>query len=753
MRINQGPLENHFLFKVADPDLEDIPLDGMGDQPAISFLNAIIQDVELRSAVVFIQPETLLTRFEDARTLSGMMGAWTGLKSENQNSVFFLFPAINRQELREISRQLPVPELRSILQDKSDTGPNHIILSIGGPEKEEIRRLITFQQKLSRFDVDQVRLPKFSQWMADEGISAREWIMRLKRIESLDQQTIRSQGWMQAFRDVDHSAFDQLDAMVGLHEIKNRIHELTAWITHIQRRQAVNRNFKPNFHMVFLGNPGTGKTTVARLFGEILHEFGILKKGHLVEVTHSDLVADHIGGTSLKTTRVIEKAMDGILFIDEAYTLTESERGRFGQEAIEALLPHLENDRSRLVVILAGYPQKMESFLKSNPGIQRRFPKNNHLLFPDFSPDELWEILNKSLNEIELNCPEETQLALKQVIAGLHSRRDEFFGNAGEMRNLVDSLDRRRAIRIQDEQLDMDAPLDSKDITDGYRAYLPVPPPDVDVLLDELDQLIGLGNVKAYINKLVDNHLYGEIRQSTDPSFEPDKPLHHLVFLGNPGTGKTTVARLVGRIYRSLGLLSKGHCIEVSRADLVAGYVGQTAMKTREKVMHALDGVLFIDEAYSLSRNSDHDFGMEAIDMIVKLMEDNRERLLVIVAGYPQPMNEFLQSNPGLRSRFLPSIHFVDYDVSELTRILVAKAETDGFNLPDNILASAAHYLINLKNENPTQFGNARSVINLYDHMKLSLASRVVRSEKSSTRNNDIEFIITFTDEDIPPII
>ncbi len=142
-----------------------------------------------------------------------------------------------------------------------------------------------------------------------------------------------------------------------------------------------HRDEAPNLHMVFMGNPGTGKTTLARLFGEILFEIGVLKKGHLIEATGKDLIADYVGRTALKTTELIDRALDGVLFIDEAYVLTEAERGGFGQEAVDTLLSRIENDRERLVVILAGYPARMRRFLDSNPGLARRFPQDNIFVF------------------------------------------------------------------------------------------------------------------------------------------------------------------------------------------------------------------------------------------------------------------------------------------------------------------------------------------------------------------------------------
>jgi SpoVK/Ycf46/Vps4 family AAA+-type ATPase len=225
--------------------------------------------------------------------------------------------------------------------------------------------------------------------------------------------------------------------------------------------------------------------------------------------------------------------------------------------------------------------------------------------------------------------------------------------------------------------------------------------------------------------------------------------LEHLVFIGNPGTGKTTASRLVGKIYHSLGRLRKGHCVEVSRADLVAGYVGQTAIKTTERIKEALDGVLFIDEAYALARQSANDFGQEAIDTLVKAIEDYRNRLVVIVAGYPGPLNDFLISNPGLSSRFASRITFADYSAGELLQILSNLAASEGYILPEEAKQKVSRYLETLR-LTEIHFGNGRAARNLFGEMKMLLARRLMQSHAQASQTMDKETLVTFSMEDVP---
>jgi SpoVK/Ycf46/Vps4 family AAA+-type ATPase len=713
--LGDGPLENLLLLKIRPLMDASNPLLEIGDAHAIRLLDAILKDDSIPSAVVFLQAEASLRFFEDQRLLAGILGEWARLPASNPNLACFVFSANRYEELCETARPLPVPELRSLILRQGEAHGQ--LLRLGGPEKDEIERLVHLATERFSLPCDTSNLPRLVDWMSAEGLQGRLWLSRLRDTPTLDIQSARRLGWFEASEPHEQPALERLEHLVGLQPVKDRLQELDSWLRF--RREDTE---PPLLHMIFSGSPGTGKTTVARLFGEALRDLGLLRRGHLVEVSSHDLVADHVGGTAIKTNAVIDRALDGILFIDEAYMLTENERGGFGREAVDALLTRMEDDRSRLVVIAAGYSHKMNAFRRANPGLPRRFPEENVLHFQDFEPGELIRILQKMLADRQLTALPPTSDRLKTLIKAQYTRRDETFGNAGEMRNLAEALDRRRALRIATGALSQDTPLDGADIPESYLDILPQALPSLDDLLTELDSLVGLGNVRQHLRRMLRRLQFEGLQAGASETVElPD--FKHLVFSGSPGTGKTTIARLLGRIYHTMGLLTSGHCVEVSRPDLVAGFVGQTALKVQERVREAIGGVLFIDEAYALNRGGVNDFGREAIDVLVKVMEDQRGRLLVIVAGYPLEMKSFLSANPGLSSRFAPPIEFEDYAPAELLEILQGAAVQDGYSLSQQ----AAQRAMALFSADPGHsLANARSALDLLDVMKSNLAERVL---------------------------
>lgn len=265
----------------------------------------------------------------------------------------------------------------------------------------------------------------------------------------------------------------------------------------------------------------------------------------------------------------------------------------------------------------------------------------------------------------------------------------------------------------------------------------------VAALLDELNQLVGLDNVKEEVRSLVNLIKVRRMREEYNlPAMDMS---YHMVFTGNPGTGKTTVARLVARIYRELGILSEGQLIETDRSRLVAGYVGQTAINVREVVEQAIGGVLFIDEAYALvSQDTPNDYGSEAVDTLVKMMEDHRDDLVVIVAGYREEMERFLRSNTGLISRFNKFITFEDYSEQQLLEILTVMAEQAGMVVEETAVKKLGLYLASMNEQERWDFGNARGVRNVFERMIVNQANRIVLLEEPTK-----EQLITLTAQDV----
>lgn len=267
------------------------------------------------------------------------------------------------------------------------------------------------------------------------------------------------------------------------------------------------------------------------------------------------------------------------------------------------------------------------------------------------------------------------------------------------------------------------------------------PEQSIDQLMEELNSLIGLNGVKKEVNSLINMLKINKLKE--EKGIKTVNVSKHLVFLGNPGTGKTTVARILSKIYKQLGILEVGQLVEVDREGLVAGFVGQTAIKTQEKIDEALGGILFIDEAYTLAKGG-NDFGQEAIDKLLKEMEDKRDSFIVIVAGYPEPMDNFLESNPGLRSRFNKYIYFEDYTPEELFAILNSMCKSRDLKLNVDAEEFIKDYLDTLCSNKPDNFANGREMRNIFEKAAQNQADRLV-AEGATT----IEELMEITKEDV----
>ena len=499
----------------------------------------------------------------------------------------------------------------------------------------------------------------------------------------------------------------KLNHLIGLLGVKENVQKIKAYA-------AANKGSKNlNVHMCFLGNPGTGKTEVARYIAGILYENRILPENKVVEVDRSGLVSQYFGATAEKTSQVIAKAMGGVLFIDEAYALgNNSDAGLmdYGKEAIDTLVKAMEDHRGEFCVIFAGYKNEMEKMLSVNPGLRSRI--QFVLDFPNYSRDELKSIADLMLKGRGYSI---CDTAMDRMLDITDIKRKEAnFANAREIRNILDQVIMCQNLRCLDSQdkeigladvnkyiLDAKIHLPSIFGSENTRALSGE---------EELDQLIGLTNVKRMVRKI---RAYAK-RNKGSSDFNL-----HMCFRGNPGTGKTEVARIISRILYDAGVLGEAKLVETDSRGLLGKRVGETAPKTEEKINEAMNGVLFIDEAYGLlGSGSAANYGIEAISVLLKEMEDRRGRFCVILAGYRKEMEELLSANPGFASRIPFMLDFPDYTREELGEIAVTFLKKKGYEIDNDALARLLEVTEYFRQR--PNFSNARTVRNILDQVVLN---------------------------------
>ena len=733
-----------------DESAPTAPRRRLNDAYALQMLDLLTRRGAPRTAIVFTHAEETLRHFEVGRGLAQFFANNVVAYRRNaEHSCVLLFRRGTLDDVHAaIDRLGQIPALANAARRLLDRpGGGHPGL-IGPPDEAELGRLIHVTRISDRLHIsDWMGLSSLARAMASELHLARQWQLWLRGMANdhkpLNVKTLVDDVRIRKVGTSSLSVWDQLDRLAGLDSVKEHLKRLrwqVAADAELRKRGLARPDTEPgSSHLVFTGNPGTGKTTVARLVGEMYRDLGVLRRGHVREVGASDLIGEYVGQTAIKTNAVIDRALDGVLFIDEAYQLTDHRERGFGGEAIDTLLARMENDRDRLVVIVAGYPDQMEDFLDANPGLRGRFPRPNVITFDDYPPELLQQILLSRLQDRGVTCTDELTAQLETVTEGMYRTRSQGFANAREMRSLADEITAQWAQRVKG---DVEQRGDTADVPPRLRVYLQ-PKLAGTGLFAGLEAMTGLQPVKDQVKALVSQIRLAQRRRR--PSSETVAP--HMLFLGPPGTGKTTVARLVGEIFTSLGLLTRGHVIEVNRAKLVGGYVGQTALKTMERIEEATDGVLFIDEAYSLSRSgSGNDFGAEAIDTLVPEMENRRGRLCVIAAGYPRDMERFLQANPGLASRFTEHVEFPDYTRDELVTILAGMSGQEGFTLDPGAAVKVRAWFEGRRARDGANFGNARTARGLLGEMRRRLAERTMDLEEGDPA------LDIFTAEDVPHV-
>jgi SpoVK/Ycf46/Vps4 family AAA+-type ATPase len=542
-------------------------------------------------------------------------------------------------------------------------------------------------------------------------------------------------------------AMAELYAMIGLAPVKEQVRSIAASIEAARRRTVAGISTeRPMRHFVFLGPPGTGKTTVARVLAKIFYAFGLLEVPEVIEAHRADLVGEYLGATAIKTNELVESALGGVLFIDEAYSLVNEGDGqpdRFGQEAVQALLKRAEDNRDNLIIILAGYEKQMETFLASNPGLASRFA--TRLKFPSYSPAEMMQLAESALDRRREKLDPDSKPVLWHTLEEVARRRmtDEL-GNGRFVRSLLEKAGQARDVRVLNETAEptreelttirgADLQQAYTELTSRMRGYEDTP--TVEGAIAELDELVGLEPVKEQVRAIAAQLRVAKLRDRQGLTSQP--PARHFVFTGPPGTGKTTVARILGRIFAALGLLVRPEVVEAHRADLVAEHLGSTAIKTNKLIDSALGGVLFIDEAYSLHNEGylgGDAFGAEAVQTLLKRAEDDRDRLVIVLAGYPDDTDRFLRSNPGLASRFSTRVTFPSYQPTDLVQIsnLLAEQAGDMFD-PAAKQVLGAIFRQTCETGRIDELGNGRFARSLFERACACRDVRVVRLGENAT--------------------
>ncbi|HZB30269.1 MAG TPA: AAA family ATPase [Streptosporangiaceae bacterium] len=512
----------------------------------------------------------------------------------------------------------------------------------------------------------------------------------------------------------------ELDDCAGIDSVKREVALLVAEAKAARmRREAGMPVAAWPRHLVFTGKPGIGKTMVARIIGRMFADIGALSSGHLVEVDRADLVGEYTSESGPKVRRAIERALGGVLCVDDAHTLARADSPR-NAEAIEVLLASLQAHQGDLIVVLTGPDAEVNGLLKGDAELAACFSKV--VRFPDLTADDLVKVFARKAADAHFALHDGVLDKVRTLVQT--AARGPAFSNARLMSHLLDRAVAMQARRVlEDDVVDEGESLDEllvEDIPDALTAGGAIDLPDDPIA--EIDRLIGLDAVKREVKLLVAEAKAEQMRR--DAGIPIAAPARHMVFTGNPGTAKTTIARLIAAVYAKLGLLSSGHLVEVGRADLVAEYIGQTAPKVRAAVERALGGVLFIDEAYALTPADPHrDFGHEAIAEMLKLMEEERADLVVIVAGYEREMARFLEFNPGVAARFPTVLRFPDYSDDELVAIYEFLAAEAGFTLEPGTLDGVRRLL--RTEARGSSFGNARLVRNLLERSIARQAQRI----------------------------
>lgn len=609
-----------------------------------------------RSEVQFVQvSETTITAKSSLLRLALLIRDNSVLNADtlylaDYNSKYYAMNGENHAEIKIDDLELPAGETRTVFGEST--------VQIGKTNIDPTHRLIAHTDEGATVGIPGAQIRPINGSVNETPTTKPATVVSA----TVNVEPQRKSAELQA--NAPKRAIDQLNEMIGLASVKQQVNQFIELAKFNKRRETLGiSQVSQSLHATFCGNPGTGKTTVARLVAKAMYEEGVMPNDTYVEVTRQDLVSQYVGGTAVKTQKVLEKALGGVLFVDEAYSLYQADgSSNWGQEAVDTILKFMEDHRNDLMIIFAGYPKEMADFISMNPGLESRIA--NHFEFADYTPEEVAEIGVRALTQQEFKFDEANY---RQAVIKAY-QADISHSNGRWIRNFNDKLIRIMAEHAMNTSNRDTVTILNSDIAELVDGGQTDKAQAVKMLLAQLDDMVGLESVKKFVHNLVSQVV---VSQRFGDQLGEVEPTYHMTFTGDPGTGKTTVARLIAQLFFNLDILPKNTVSEVSRTDLVGAYVGQTEEKTSKVIRNALGGVLFIDEAYQLtSGQGSNDFGQQAVETMITALENQRNEFVAIFAGYTKEMQQFLSANPGLRSRIPLNIEFEPYSATEVGQIV-----------------------------------------------------------------------------------
>lgn len=702
------------------------------------------QNGKSHTAVVVLEKSFMLNIPKNDKVMVNFVGflkdTLQNLPPENKNILIFAENSESELMLSQRYHESGLEDLFSCSQDEGGDNMKGIATYINllAAEKEECEKLLTRLRVVDKREIDLSEKEQMATMIAS-WIKENDQDINVAYSKLIKCSTIIDVKSLSKIinKQMEKSAEEQMEEITGMEELKEKVKQNIdgalpaneSALKYPERFGMTLNEVRPEAHIdhfALLGNPGTGKTKVARVIAKLIQEKGILPTGHFIEATRQDLVSQYLGDTAIKTRKMIEKALGGVLFIDEAYALKEETNDQYGSECLATLVQAMSSLRGRFVLIMAGYPHEMRQMIAENKGMSRRL---TIIEIPDYNDEELTEIMKNMIKgyDHDEEVIQNTQTYVTSLLKEKPLGSD--WGNAGEIESIVEEAKKNSRARnngiIYLEKHDFPMP---SYFEESYKTKAVT-----------LNSLIGLNALKVKMKKLVSLVNYQkESNQDCIPG--------HYFFSGNTGTGKTTVAEIMANEFYKIGVLKTPRIVRRTAKDLIGRYVGHSEANTSKAFNEALGGILFIDEAHQLVDSGNYTFGAAVLDTLIPLLEKHRKEICVIFAGYPKPLEALFDYDQGIKGRIENIIEFEDYNPDEMLQILkiMLKNEYPKIVLDERYNNVIMDYFERVKTRDKETFANARAARNFMNKLVENYAHRTAEMKERG---------LEITDEDIEATI